>query len=106
MTKPIWNNKTIPKTKTMDGKFETLQQAFSTAGITLTEAEYSITPYSLNTPLSFKFGSLKELLAFLELGSEVAPEKRDAIAKLVTDAGIDANSFFYVNFYKPKLAEL
>lgn len=90
----------------MDGNFETLKQAFATAGITIKDAAYSITPYSLNTPLSFKFNNLKELLHFLELSAEVDAHKTEAVNKMVLDAGLDANNFFYVNFFKEKIAEL
>ncbi|MFP9098425.1 hypothetical protein ACLI09_05165 [Flavobacterium sp. RHBU_24] len=90
----------------MDGNFETLKQAFATAGITIKDAGYSITPYSLNTPLSFKFNNLNELLHFLELSPDADTHKTEAINKMVLDAGLDANSFFYVNFFKEKIAEL
>jgi len=90
----------------MDGNFETLKQAFATAGITIKDAGYSITPYSLNTPLSFKFNNLEALVAFLELSPADDTQKTEAITQMVLDAGLDANSFFYVNFFKEKIAEL
>ena len=90
----------------MDGKFETLKHAFATAGINIKEAEYSITPYSLNTPLSFKFNNLDELIAFMELSTPGDTQTIEVVSKLVNDAGLDTNSFFYVNFFKRKLAEL
>jgi hypothetical protein len=90
----------------MDGNFETLKQAFATAGINIKDAGYSITPYSLNTPLSFKFNNLDELIAFMELSAPGNTETINTVSKMVNDAGLDANSFFYVNFFKQKLAEL
>lgn len=90
----------------MKENFKIIQDAFEEAGVTITTAEYSITPYSLNTKLSFKFNSLEELLEFLGLNESQADPKAEAVKAMFAKEGLDPNSFFYVNFYKPKVAEL
>jgi hypothetical protein len=88
----------------MTDNFKTITDAFAKAGVNVTEVEFSITEYSLNSSLSFKFNNSDDLFLFLE----VAPgsEKGAAIKAMFVDAGIDPDKFFYVNFYKPKVAEL
>ncbi|ALM50559.1 hypothetical protein AMR72_17715 [Flavobacterium psychrophilum] len=84
--------------------FKPVKQAFEKAGVDVKKAEFSITEYSLNTDLSFKFENLGELLRFLEVSAH--SEKFKAINAMLVDSGIDPNNFFYVNFYKQKVAEL
>ena len=88
----------------MNVDFKTITDAFSKAGIDVTRVEFSITEYSLNTDLSFKFSKLKELLHFLDVAAE--SERGDAIKAMFVETGIDPDKFFYVNFYRPKVAEL
>ena len=90
----------------MEDKFKIMKNAFEKAGISITTAEFSITAYSLNTELSFKFSNIDELLFFLGFSSPGDEERIENINAMVVDAGIDPNSFFFVNFYKPKVAEL
>ncbi|TRW23891.1 hypothetical protein FMM05_12075 [Flavobacterium zepuense] len=90
----------------MDENFETIREAFKTAGIDVVTAEYSITEYSLNTNLSFKFSNLTEFLEFLELHAQEDFERVQHIKLLFIDAGVDPDNFFYVNFFEPKVAEL
>lgn len=87
----------------MTDNFKTIKDAFAQAGVDVQTAEYSITEYSLNTSLSFKFNNVAELLLFLGVGDA---EKTEKIKAMVIEANIDPNNFFYVNFYKPKVAEL
>ncbi|WP_294823457.1 hypothetical protein [uncultured Flavobacterium sp.] len=87
----------------MTDNFKTITDAFANAGVDVHTAEYSITEYSLNTPLSFRFTNLAELLLFLRANDVAKTEK---IKAMVVEANIDPNNFFYVNFYKPKVAEL
>jgi hypothetical protein len=98
--------KQAKKRLAMTENFETITKAFAKAGIDIPTAEYSITEYSLNTDLSFKFSNLEEFLSFLTISAHSGEEKIKKISAIVVDAGIDPNSFFYVNFYKPKVAEL
>lgn len=90
----------------MTENFKIIQDAFQEAGVEVTTAEYSITPYSLNTKLSFKFSNLDELLEFLGLNDSQTNPKAEAVRATFAKEGLDPNNFFYVNFYKPKVAEL
>lgn len=90
----------------MDENFETIREAFKTAGIDVASAEYSITEYSLNTNLSFKFSNITEFVEFLDLTAQNDFEKVQHIKSLFIDAGVDPDNFFFVNFFKPKVAEL
>lgn len=90
----------------MKEDFEIIRSAFEEAGVTISTAEYSITPYSLNTKLSFKFNNLEELLDFLGLNASQTDPKAEAIKSTFVKESLDPNNFFYVNFYKPKVAEL
>ena len=89
----------------MHHDFENIKLAFKEAGINSKKTEFSITNYSLNTKLSFKFANAAELLLFLNVTSD-NEEKVNEINAMIVDAGVDPQSFFYVNFYKPKVAEL
>ena len=89
----------------MKENFKTILSVFNDAGMNLQSAEYSITQYSLNTDLSFKFRNLKEFTEFLCLdGDDI--EKIKAVHALLAETGISPRDFFYVNFYKPKVTEL
>lgn len=90
----------------MTDNFKTITDAFAQAGIDVHSAEYSITEYSLNTPLSFKFSNQEEFLSFLELSKGPDSSRAEKISAMLVEAGIDPAGFFYVNFYKPKVAEL
>jgi len=86
--------------------FVAINDAFQKAGIAVASAEYSFTAYSLNTPLSFKFENLEEFVAFLSLDTTKDKVKAEHIKVMLADAALDPNTFFYVNFFKPKVAEL
>ena len=88
----------------MNESFNTITDAFLKAEIDRKKVEFSITEYSLNTKLSFKFSNLEELLLFLDV-SETS-ERANAIKAMVIEAGVDPEKYFYVNFFKPKVAEL
>ena len=90
----------------MEDNFKIMKDAFEKAGISIATAEFSITTYSLNTDLSFKFSNIDELLFFLGLSSPDDQERIENINSMVVDAGIEPNNFFFVNFFKPKVAEL
>lgn len=90
----------------MTDNFKIISEAFQHAGVDVHTAEYSITGYSLNTNLSFKFSNLDEFLTFLGLALGAENAKAEKISALLVEAGIDPANFFYVNFYKPKVAEL
>jgi hypothetical protein len=90
----------------MRDNFKTITDAFEKAGIDIMTAEYSITEYSLNTDLSFKFENLQEFFDFLEIDSIGDEKRKENLKAMVVNAGVDTDNFFYVNFYKPKVAEL
>jgi hypothetical protein len=88
----------------MKDNFNMITDAFHKAGIDNNKVEFNITEYSLNTKLSFKFANLKELLLFLDVAQ--ISKKADAVQAMLIEAGIDPEKYFYVNFFKPKVAEL
>ena len=90
----------------MEDNFKIMKDAFEKAGVSIATAEFSITAYSLNTDLSFKFSNIEELLFFLGISAPGDAGRIEKINAMLVDAGIDPNSFFFVNFYKPKVAEL
>jgi hypothetical protein len=87
----------------MQNNFSDIKAAFIKNGVDVTVADYSFTAYSLNLPLSFKFESLAEFILFLNITNR---DKIDQLTQMVTDAGLDPGKFFFVNFYKPKVAEI
>ena len=62
--------------------------------------DYKITPYSLNTKLSFKFDNLEHFVEFLKQ-SDADSEKRIAVLNLTfIELGLDPTQFFWVNFFE------
>lgn len=90
----------------MEQNFSAIEDAFKEAGLSLSSVEYSITPYSLNSGLSFKFDNLKDLVAFLGLVSPKDNKKIARINVMLVEQRLFPDNFFYVNFYKSKVAEL
>ena len=88
----------------MNENLNTIHEAFKKSGIEISAAQYSITEYSLNTDLSFKFTNLTEFITFLDIENDAA--KTELVKAKVVEAGVNPDSFFYVNFYKPKVVEL
>ncbi|AWI25235.1 hypothetical protein [Flavobacterium pallidum] len=62
--------------------------------------DFKITPYSLNTKLSFKFENLEHFIEFLKLSNIQSEEKILLLNNTFIELGLDANQFFYVNFYE------
>ena len=63
--------------------------------------DFKFTPYSLNTPLSFKFDNLEHFFEFLKHSkADTSPEKLALINSTFLELGLDPNQFFYVNFYE------
>lgn len=92
----------------MENNFKIMTDAFEKAGIDISKAEYSITEYSLNTDLSFRFNNRDEFLQFLELDAAKpdGSKKIEAIDAMIMEQNIDPKNFFYVNFYPPKVVEM
>lgn len=62
--------------------------------------DFKITPYSLNTKLSFKFEHLDHFIAFLQLSENITPERTSMLQNSFIELGINPNDFFYVNFFE------
>lgn len=63
--------------------------------------DFKITPYSLNTKLSFKFESLDHFIAFLKLhDANDLDQKTSVLQTTFTDLSLNPNEFFYVNFFE------
>lgn len=63
--------------------------------------DFKITPYSLNTKLSFKFDSLDHFVAFLKLHDTADLDKKTAVLQATfTELSLNPNEFFYVNFFE------
>jgi len=90
----------------MENNFDEIVATFKKAGLDVRTSEYSITEYSLNTDLSFRFENFDELIAFLDVNGAASAEAKENINAMLIKEGIDPDKYFYVNFFKPKVAEL
>ncbi len=63
--------------------------------------DYKITPYSLNTKLSFKFENLNHFIEFLKRAHAATAESHITILQATfVELGLNPEEFFYVNFYE------
>lgn len=62
--------------------------------------DFKITPYSLNTKLSFRFDSLDHFIEFLKLRETDVEQKQAALQTTFNELGLKAGEFFYVNFFE------
>jgi hypothetical protein len=63
--------------------------------------DFKITPYSLNTSISFKFDNFDHFVAFLKLHhASHLEEKSTVIQTTLMELSIDPHDFFYVNFFE------
>lgn len=63
--------------------------------------DFRITPYSLNTKLSFKFDSLAHFVEFLKLhGLSHVAENTAVLQTTFNELGLKPDEFFYVNFFE------
>ncbi|MBF6609310.1 MAG: hypothetical protein ITG00_11345 [Flavobacterium sp.] len=62
--------------------------------------DFNITPYSLNTPLSFKFDNLPHFIEFLKMSQKVSDEKIELMRATLQELDLDESKFFYVNFFE------
>ena len=90
--------KTIAETLIREG----FQNLTTTAGQPVRSLDFNMTPYSLNTPLSFKFNNLDDLLSFLHAhhGTSDLSAKASILQTKLVELGLDAKEFFYVNFFE------
>ena len=88
----------------MKENFKAISDALQQAGFktSLESAEgmpldFKITPYSLNTKLSFRFENLDEFTEFLSHSSSVDSSQLQAS---FMELGLNPSEFFWVNFYE------
>ncbi|GEP50142.1 hypothetical protein FNO01nite_08140 [Flavobacterium noncentrifugens] len=63
--------------------------------------DFKITPYSLNTKLSFKFDNLDHFKEFLKISDGDTPSEQVALLDATfLQLGLKPNDFFYVNFFE------
>jgi len=92
----------------MEENFKAIAKALDDAGLkssaenkTGKPVDFKITPYSLNTKLSFRFSNLDEFVTFIgSTVEEPIPEKIVLIQSAFVELGLDPNEFFYVNFFE------
>ncbi len=78
--------------------FQSLTQSTGRQGKPL---DFKITPYSLNTTLSFKFDNLAHFVEFLKMHDiENIEEKTAALQTTLNELALDPTEFFYVNFFE------
>lgn len=78
--------------------FQTLTRQTQQSGKPL---DFKITPYSLNTSLSFKFDNMAHFVEFLRLHDiSSIDEKTAALQTTLNELTLDPNAFFYVNFFE------
>src|SRR6476469_1145309 len=98
----------------MKENFKAISEALSNAGFRNSlenkegkHLDFNITPYSLNTKLSFRFDSLSDFTEFLELSNNAASEERiTLINNAFAELGLNPEDFFYVNFFEKKEPEM
>ena len=88
----------------MTNRFNSIIEALSKSGFVDStddphskKLDFKITEYNLNTDLSFKFENVEDFKNFLKSRKTEINEER--IENALNDLNIDANSFFYVNFF-------
>lgn len=92
----------------MEENFKAIAKALDDAGLkssaenkTGRPVDFKITPYSLNTKLSFRFSSLDEFVSFIgQATDEPVDDKLVMIQSAFVDLGLDPSEFFYVNFFE------
>ncbi len=63
--------------------------------------DYKITPYSLNTKLSFRFENLDHFIEFLKSSDSFNGEETQTILQATfMELGLKPAEFFYVNFFE------
>jgi len=92
----------------MKESYNAIAEALKNAGFSssLEEAtgkvlDFKITPYSLNTKLSFRFGNIDEFTEFIKLtGNAITDSKLQLINMAFIELAMDTDDFFYVNFFE------
>ncbi|HOZ74216.1 MAG TPA: hypothetical protein PLS51_03960 [Flavobacterium sp.] len=69
--------------------------------------DYNLTPYSLNTKLSFRFDNLAHFIEFLNLHNPDDVSDKQALLKAtLMELDLDPEGFFWVNFFGEREAEV
>lgn len=96
----------------MNEQFKTISESLIKEGFqSLTEKpgkslDFNITPYSLNTAMSFKFENLPHFLEFLQMHNpKNVTKKTTALKATLMEIGLDPNEFFWVNFFESGKSE-
>jgi hypothetical protein len=92
----------------MKENFKAISDALAKAGLKASAEhtagkalDFKVTPYSLNTKLSFKFENLDEFTEFIELsGTVLSDEKTNLMNTAFIELGLNPKEFFYVNFFE------
>jgi hypothetical protein len=98
----------MPTSLIMQENFKVISESLAKAGLkhsaenkTGKPVDFKITPYSLNTKLSFRFDNLDEFTEFLNVShSETYAEKATIIKSAFVELGLNPDEFFYVNFFE------
>ena len=61
--------------------------------------DFKITPYSLNTKLSFRFDNLEHFTEFLKRAEAYTDKRAEVLNTTFIELGLNPSDFFYVNFY-------
>ncbi len=61
--------------------------------------DFKITPYSLNTKLSFRFDNFDHFTEFLKNANAHSPEREEVLQATFLELGLKEGEFFWVNFY-------
>jgi hypothetical protein len=92
----------------MEENFKAIAKALDEAGLkssaenkTGKPVDIKITPYSLNTKLSFRFNNIDEFIVFIGMTTEEPlPDKQVMIQSAFVELGLNPQEFFYVNFFE------
>jgi hypothetical protein len=61
--------------------------------------DFKITPYSLNTKLSFRFDNFGHFVEFLKLSDADSDKRIKVLNTTFIELGLDPKQFFWVNFF-------
>ena len=62
--------------------------------------DFKITPYSLNTKLSFRFDNLEHFVEFLKRSDAESEKRIKVLHATFIELGLDPTQFFWVNFFE------
>lgn len=77
-----------------------LDQLIQKAFPQISQLNYKITEYSLNSAFSFKFDNLDHFVVFLDKNQSIEAQHLDLLKNTLKDLNLRTNSFFYINFFE------